>query len=77
MPENLLKQLTKINMLNIIIAVILGVWMTATLKCIFTKVDLTPTAQSTVDGLRNIMLLVLGYYLKNKATDEHSKPEQV
>lgn len=69
MAENLLKQLTKINMLNIIIMVILSVWMTATLYCLFTHKDLSATAQSTINDLKNIMLMVLGFYLKNKVDE--------
>jgi Na+/H+-dicarboxylate symporter len=73
MAENFLKQLTKINMLNILVFAILFVWASAVLKAIFTHVDLTPTAKSTIDGLQNVMLLIIGVYLnqlKDKSKEE-------
>jgi hypothetical protein len=65
--NGLLKDLTKVNMLNLIIASILIVWVFATVKSIILKEDMTQSAQNTVDGLQNIMLMVLGYYLKNNS----------
>ncbi len=66
MSDNLLKQFTKINMLNIIVGAIVMVWMFATVKTLITDVPLTDSAKSSVDGLFQIMLLVLGYYLKSR-----------
>lgn len=63
MGESIFKQFTKINMLNILIMAIVFVWVTATLKTVFTHVDLTPTAQATINSLKDIMVMVLGAFI--------------
>jgi hypothetical protein len=76
MPDHILHKLTKINMLNIIILAIVIIWSAANVKSMIAKEALHESAKETIAQLQNIMLMVLGYYLKSSTIDKVNKDHE-
>lgn len=60
------QRFAKLNMLNFIIICIVIVWSIAVLKGIFQKNEPTEYANQIASQLKDIMVMVLGYFLKEK-----------
>lgn len=77
MSEKLFKQFAALNIRNFIVLMICLVWVYAQIQAISGKV-LTDQANDTIKSLESIMLIIIGFYLKQNfnLTPKTPKPQK-
>jgi hypothetical protein len=62
--DDFIQQFAKINMLNIVVGSVLAVWVIGSLRVVLTAPSDSLNYKDALVSLKEIMLIVLGYYLK-------------
>jgi hypothetical protein len=68
--KTIIKELTKVNMRNIIVFAILIVWGVGFLNGILSKNAFNDTQADALAKLDTVMLMIIGYYLNQKSNTE-------
>ena len=65
--KTIIKELTKVNMRNIIVFAILIVWGVGFLNGILSKNTFNETQSDALAKLDTVMLMIIGYYMNQKS----------
>lgn len=69
--KTIIKELTKVNMRNIIVFAILVVWSIGYLNGSLNYKPITQDQATALAKLDTVMLMIIGYYLNQKTTQTH------
>lgn len=69
--RTIIRELTKVNMRNIIVFAILVVWSIGFLNGSLSYKPITSTQADSLAKLDTVMLMIIGFYLNQRKTQEH------